>query len=49
MSDITKCTNSDCPLKESCYRWTAEAEEHQSYAKWEPKDGECEEYWDNLK
>ena len=23
MSDITKCTNELCPIKHTCYRWTA--------------------------
>lgn len=32
MSDLTKCTNQECPKKESCLRFTAPAKEfHQSY------------------
>ena len=32
MSDITKCTNDKCPLKDGCYRWTAPADPlRQSY------------------
>ena len=32
MSDITKCANGkNCPLKASCYRWTAPDSEFQSY------------------
>lgn len=29
MTDITKCTNSECPLKEDCYRWTSKSNDHQ--------------------
>ena len=37
MSDITMCTNEDCPLKESCYRKTAPINtEWQSYQLFEP-------------
>ena len=51
MSDISKCKNSQCPLKEHCYRWTAPADEYwQSYSDFEFKildDGrvDCEYYW----
>jgi len=27
MADITKCKGEGCPIKESCYRFTAEASE----------------------
>ena len=27
MSDITKCKGTNCPVKEHCYRFTAEASE----------------------
>ena len=48
MSDITKCDSKDCPIRETCYRYTAEANEYwQSYFTTPPlKDGKCEEYWD---
>ena len=37
MSDITKCTNDRCPIKHTCYRWTAPADPiWQSYAYFEP-------------
>lgn len=50
MPDITKCTNEECPLKETCYRYTVEPDEYQSYAKFEiTKNGSCENYWYNLK
>lgn len=32
MVDLTKCKGGDCPFKENCYRYTAEACEYmQSY------------------
>lgn len=31
MSDITKCTGIDCPLREKCYRYTAPEGNWQSY------------------
>jgi hypothetical protein len=46
MSDITKCEGDECPMKESCYRFTAPAEEYQSYFVEPPiKDGKCHMYW----
>lgn len=42
MADITKCTNRDCPFKEKCYRWTAEAHEYQLYARFERTETGCE-------
>ena len=44
MPDITKCTNSQCPLANSCYRAQCNPNEHcQSYAYFEPnKQGKCE-------
>lgn len=43
MSDITKCTNAECLLKDGCYRWTAPANEHwQAVARFELDDqGNC--------
>lgn len=36
MADITKCTNEECPLRISCYRWTAtNSEINQWYSKFE--------------
>ena len=45
--DITKCKGTNCPLKESCYRFTAiENEVLQAYFVEPPiKDGKCEMYW----
>lgn len=47
MPDITMCEGRDCPIKESCYRYTAKPNEfRQSYFVDTPyKDGECEHYW----
>ena len=50
MADITMCTGKDCPLKESCYRYTATPNKfRQSYFLQPPviKDEEvnCEMYW----
>jgi hypothetical protein len=47
MTDITKCTNEDCLLKEKCYRWTAKDDQYdQSYGYFAPdKDGECRDFW----
>ena len=46
MSDITKCKGDDCPMKETCYRFTAPADEYQSYFVTPPiKDGKCNMYW----
>ena len=37
MPDITKCTNVQCPLTVSCYRFTSKPSEYnQSYAMFEP-------------
>jgi len=45
--DITMCKGTDCPAKESCYRFTATPNEfRQSYFMEPPiKDGKCEMYW----
>lgn len=50
MADICMCKGTDCPLKESCYRYTANKNEIlQSYFKEPPvKDGKCEMYWGNI-
>lgn len=50
MPDITMCTNDECPLRESCYRYMAKPSEYmQSYAVFEWKAGkkgkvDCEYY-----
>jgi hypothetical protein len=50
MPDITMCWGQkgaiDCPYKERCFRYTAKADEYQSYFIDLPlKDGKCEHYW----
>ena len=36
MADITLCTNTDCPLREGCYRFTAKPDPlWQSYARFD--------------
>lgn len=47
MADITMCLGTDCPHKETCYRFTATPNEfRQSYFVTPPiKDGKCEMYW----
>jgi hypothetical protein len=51
MSDITKCYGADCPMKDSCKRFTAPADElHQSYFLDPPyhiNEGgfSCDMYW----
>lgn len=38
MPDISKCRNSQCPLKEKCYRWTSPPSEYrQSYVNFQFK------------
>lgn len=46
MADITKCEGKDCPVKESCYRFTAKTSDYQYYFIESPiKDGKCDMYW----
>ena len=50
MSDILKCDNKKCPLKETCYRWLAPNGLMQSYLVPPPmKNGKCEYYWEKYK
>jgi len=51
MPDISMCVNKDCPLKDSCYRFTAIPDEiMQSYSEFQIEDesGECSGFWDNF-
>lgn len=45
--DITMCKGTNCPAKESCYRYTAKPNEYyQSYfIESTIKDGKCDMYW----
>ena len=46
MPDISKCTGEECPLKETCYRFTSPAGMYQSFFMTPPiKNGKCEYYW----
>ena len=50
MAAITKCAGQEggiiCPYREKCYRFTAKADEYQSYFKGIPlKDNKCDLYW----
>jgi hypothetical protein len=50
MPDICMCLGTNCPYKESCYRFTAKPDEYwQSYFMEPPiKDGKCDMYWGDL-
>jgi hypothetical protein len=44
--DIAKCLGTDCPYKETCYRYTSKPIDWQSYFLEPPiKDGKCDMYW----
>ena len=50
MTDITKCMNKKCKIKERCYRYTAKDDIWQSYAEFSKdkviKDKkDCEHFW----
>jgi len=48
MPDITMCTNKKCPSNDSCYRSTAEPNEHrQAFADFKPQKNHlyCAYYW----
>lgn len=46
MPDITKCQDSTCPKKDTCYRWTAPASDYQSYFAKSPRVGAvCFYHW----
>ena len=50
MADITKCEDTLCPSKQTCYRYTAPASEHyQSYGKFNREEDayNCDMYWNN--
>jgi hypothetical protein len=50
MADITMCEGTECPLKESCYRYRATPNEYwQAYFTEVPynrEKQECEHYWE---
>jgi hypothetical protein len=47
MPDITMCPGTNCPHKETCYRYTATPSEHrQAYFMEAPiKEEKCDMYW----
>ena len=50
MPDFTMCVGGDCPLKDNCYRYTAEPNEYrQSVFCTIPynEEGGCYYFWDN--
>ena len=50
MPDISMCTNKYCPIRESCYRYTAIPSEYrQSYADFSYNEElkKCGYYWNN--
>ena len=56
MPDITMCSGQNCPIKQSCYRFTAKPSRYQSYADFAyqkvvvvdgQKQGGCDDFWDN--
>lgn len=54
MADITMCSGLGCPLKEKCYRYTAEASPYRQsmfisppVTKKENEKPSCEYFWEN--
>jgi hypothetical protein len=49
-NDISKCSGKDCPLKESCYRYTCKSnklwQSHFSYVPYDKDKKECNMYWE---
>ena len=45
--DISKCANTECPLKEGCFRFTKKDNYWQSYNMFAPKEGKCEYFITN--
>lgn len=47
MADISMCHNgSECPLRKSCFRFTAKPGEWQAMSDFYKTDKECEHYWE---
>ena len=49
MPDITLCINTNCPLKDKCYRYTAKPELLQAYTRFEydEKTNTCKYFINN--
>ena len=46
MADIDMCPGTDCPYKETCYRYTAKPNDYQwRFSNAPIKDGKCDMYW----
>lgn len=48
MPDISKCNGDNCPLKDTCYRYTSEPSEFRQAWLGNPpvqEDGTCKLYW----
>jgi SET domain-containing protein len=51
MADITMCKGTDCPFKETCYRYTAPISDYQQSYFFEPpiikgEEISCDYYWE---
>ena len=48
MPDIALCSNSQCPLRDNCYRYRAiPSKYNQVYTKFRPfRNEECDAFWD---
>ena len=44
MADITKCQGINCKRKKTCYRYTAPADDWQSWSDFDKLE-DCEYYW----
>ena len=56
MPDISMCEGGMCPIKETCYRFTADPSDYQSYLGNPPfkevdedNNSKCEYYWEREK
>jgi hypothetical protein len=45
MADLTLCISSECPLRDSCHRFTCPPSEWQSYAAFFSEGEKCSYYW----
>lgn len=49
MTDISKCNNPNCAIKEFCFRYLADADDYQSYIvidKEVDTSDDCDEFWE---
>lgn len=46
MADISKCVGANCPIRNSCYRYTVKADNmYQYWGDFQYIDGKCDYYW----